>query len=125
MPYIKSEKNELYTADELCSIETALSETEEKPANLIEKITKMQNSISDKHRQAIFFMPEKTYNLFSLFQGKNALCSIGKDDIKTIAVLLEKTSLPPQIMKKLNILEDFLQQGNTVYPVVTAVDNLD
>ena len=130
MAYIESKKNELYTADELCAIKTALSETTEKSASLIEKITKMQNSIRDRNRQAIFFMPEKTYNLFSIFQGQNAICDIGKNDIKTLLKLLERTSLSnknsqiSQIIKKLKILNEFLQQGNVVKPVVTAADVL-
>lgn len=130
MPYIKSQKDELYTADELFSIKTALCETCGKEANLIEKITKMQNSIRDRNRQAIFFMPEKTYNLFSIFQGQNAICDIGKNDIKTLLKLLERTSLSnknsqiSQIIKKLKILNEFLQQGNVVKPVVTAADVL-
>ena len=128
MAYIESKKNELYTADELCTIKTALSEATEKSANLIEKITKMQNSIKDKHKQALFFMPAQTYNLFSVFQNQNAICDIGKNDIKTLLELLERTSLSnknpqiSQIIKKLKILNDFLQQGNTVHPVVTAID---
>ena len=128
MPYIKSQKDELYTADELFSIKTALCETCGKEENLIEKITKMQNSIRDRNRQAIFFMPEKTYNLFSIFQGQNAICDIGKNDIKTLLDLLERTSLSnknpqiSQIIKKLKILNEFLQQGNVVKPVVTAID---
>ena len=122
MAYIESKKNELYTADELCTIKTALSETTEKSASLIEKITKMQNSIKDKHKQALFFMPAQTYNLFSVFQNQNAICDINKNDIKTVISILGKSSLPQRLMEKLNVLNDFLQQDNTVYPVVTAID---
>ena len=122
MAYIESKKNELYTADELCTIKTALSETTEKSASLIEKITKMQNSIKDKHKQALFFMPAQTYNLFSVFQNQNAICDINENDIKAVISILEKSSLPQRLMEKLNVLNDFLQQDNTVYPVVTAID---
>ena len=122
MAYIESKKNELYTADELCTIKTALSETTEKSASLIEKITKMQNSIKDKHKQALFFMPAQTYNLFSVFQNQNAICDINKNDIKAVISILEKSSLPQRLMEKLNVLNDFLQQDNAVYPVVTAID---
>lgn len=122
MAYIESKKNELYTADELCTIKTALSEATEKSASLIEKITKMQNSIKDKHKQALFFMPAQTYNLFSVFQNQNAICDISKNDIKVVISILEKSSLPQRLMEKLTVLNDFLQQGNTVHPVVTAID---
>ena len=121
MAYIESKKNELYTADELCTIKTALSEATEKSASLIEKITKMQNSIKDKQKQALFFMPAQTYNLFSVFKNQNAICDISKNDIKAVISILEKSSLPQRLMEKLNVLNDFLQQDNTVYPVVTAI----
>lgn len=78
MPYIKSQKDELYTADELFSIKTALCETCGKEENLIEKITKMQNSIRDRNRQVIFFMPEKRTICFRFFKDKTLSATSAK-----------------------------------------------
>ena len=110
---IISQKDELYSYDEIKAVE----------AFLPENMKALASAITDRNKQAIFFMPQESYAMFSIF-GQTAVCNREKDDIKDILDKCADCQLPPEIRQKLTILNDFLQQGNKVFPVVTAADNL-
>ncbi|MDY2825095.1 MAG: hypothetical protein SOT45_04850, partial [Treponema sp.] len=75
-------KPEVYSFDELSFIKKIVeqsdsSSSENKP--VLEKLNKMLLSIEEtKENTAVFFMPEATYAVFSIFQGETAICDFAQ-----------------------------------------------
>ena len=125
-------KDEAYTYDELAFIEEKIlplvddGQTSVVAAVLSSLKASLENQ---KTSSAVFFMPQNTFNIFSLIQGDNSICKITKENIealyKTFNLIDDWTSQPilKHLQKKLQVLNDFLQQGNAVTPTVIAVDN--
>ena len=125
-------KDEAYTYDELAFIEEKIlplvddGQTSVVAAVLSSLKASLENQ---KTSSAVFFMPQNTFNIFSLIQGDNSICKITKENIealyKTFNLIDDWTSQPilKHIQKKLQVLNDFLQQGNAVTPTVIAADN--
>ena len=73
-------------------------------------------------------MPQTTFNIFSLLQGDNSICKIQKEDIEALNNTFESIDNCNQpifkhFKKKLKILNEYLQEGNSVSPTVIAADN--
>ena len=127
-------KDEAYTYDELAFIEEKIlplvddGQTSVVAAVLSSLKASLENQ---KTSAAVFFMPEKAFNIFSLIQGDNSICKITKENIealyKTFNLIDDWTSQPilKHLQKKLQVLNDFLQQGNAVTPTVIAADNFN
>ena len=125
-------KDEAYTYDELAFIEEKIlplvddGQTSVVAAVLSSLKASLENQ---KTSSAVFFMPQNTFNIFSLIQGDNSICKITKENIealyKTFNLIDDWTSQPilKHLQKKLQVLNDFLQQGNAVTPTVIAADN--
>ena len=127
-------KDEAYTYDELAFIEEKIlplvddGQTSVVAAVLSSLKASLENQ---KTSSAVFFMPQNTFNIFSLIQGDNSICKITKENIealyKTFNLIDDWTSQPilKHLQKKLQVLNDFLQQGNAVTPTVIAADNFN
>ena len=125
-------KDEAYTYDELAFIEEKIlplvddGQTSVVAAVLSSLKASLENQ---KTSSAVFFMPQNTFNIFSLIQGDNSICKITKENIealyKTFNLIDDWTSQPilKHLQKKLQVLNDYLQQGNEVTPTVIAADN--
>lgn len=126
-------KDEAYTYDELAFIEekilSLVKDDEQKEA-----VGKILRSIkasleNQKTSAAVFFMPQNTFNIFSLIQGDNSICKITKENIEALCKAFgfadDITSKPifSHLKKKLQVLNEYLQQGNAVTPTVIAADN--
>ncbi|MCR5494371.1 MAG: hypothetical protein K6F15_01935 [Treponema sp.] len=110
-----TEKEELYTFDELSLIKEAA------PEDIQEKLSLMLDALASfKSSKALFFMPKATYDLMSLFQANKSICDISADDIRLIC----KGSVNEKLSHKLKILLQFVEDGNAVLPVVIEADNL-
>jgi hypothetical protein len=126
------QKDEAYTYDELAFIEEKIlplvddGQTSVVAAVLSSLKASLENQ---KTSSAVFFMPQNTFNIFSLIKGDNSICKITKENIealyKTFNLIDDWTSQPilKHLQKKLQVLNDFLQQGNAVSPTVIAADN--
>ena len=118
-------KPEVYSFDELSFIKKIVeqsdsSSSENKP--VLEKLNKMLLSIEEtKENTAGFFMPEATYAVFSIFQGETAICDIAQKDSQQIIDILnsenDNSEIKLHISKKLKILNDFFNDGNSAKPV--------
>ena len=126
-------KEEAYSYDELDLIEEKLlplvSDQVQKDA-LTEILGSLKACLENqKTSMAIFFMPQNTFNIFSLIQGDNSICKIAKENIealyKVFALLddIEGQAIYKHLQKKLETLNEYLQQGNMVTPTVIAADN--
>ena len=127
-------KDEAYTYDELAFIEEKIlplvddGQTSVVAAVLSSLKASLENQ---KTSSAVFFMPQNTFNIFSLIQGDNSICKITKENIealyKTFNLIDDWTSQPilKHLQKKLQVLNDYLQQGNAVTPTVIAADNFN
>ena len=127
-------KDEAYTYDELAFIEEKIlplvddGQTSVVAAVLSSLKASLENQ---KTSSAVFFMPQNTFNIFSLIQGDNSICKITKENIealyKTFNLIDDWTSQPilKHIQKKLQVLNEYLQQGNAVTPTVIAADNFN
>ena len=125
-------KDEAYTYDELAFIEEKIlplvddGQTSVVAAVLSSLKASLENQ---KTSSAVFFMPQNTFNIFSLIQGDNSICKITKENIetlyKTFNLIDDWTSQPilKHLQKKLQVLNEYLQQGNAVTPTVIAADN--
>ena len=84
---------------------------------------------NQKKSSAVFFMPQNTFNIFSLIQGDNSICKITKENIEALCTAFDLaddlTGKPifSHLKKKLQVLNEYLQQGNAVTPTVIAADN--
>lgn len=118
-------KSEVYSFDELSFIKKIVeqsdsSSSENKP--VLEKLNKMLLSIEEtKENTAVFFMPEATYAVFSIFQGETAICDFAQKDSQQIIDILnsenDNSEIKLHISKKLKILNDFFKDGNSAKPV--------
>ena len=118
-------KPEVYSFDELSFIKKIVeqsdsSSSENKP--VLEKLNKMLLSIEEtKENTAVFFMPEATYAVFSIFQGETAICDFTQKDSQQIIDILnsenDNSEIELHILKKLKILNDFFKDGNSAKPV--------
>lgn len=125
-------KEEAYTYDELDLIEEKLlplvNEGQKGDVGQVLSVLKLSLE-NQKTSSAIFFMPQNTFNIFSLIQGDNSICKITKENIealyKAFCVIDDWASQPilRHLQKKLKTLNDYLQQGNAVAPTVIAADN--
>ena len=125
-------KDEAYTYDELAFIEERLLPlvTDEQKETAEKILFSLKASLENqKTSAAVFFMPENTFNIFSLIQGDNSICKITKENIealcKTFDLADDLAGKPifSHLKKKLQVLNDYLQQGNAVSPTVIAADN--
>lgn len=126
-------KEEAYTYDELNLIEENLlplvSDEGERCAAR-EVLRALKKSLENqKNSAAIFFMPQTTFNIFSLIQGDNSICKITRENIEALCKVFDlagnQASQPvyKHLQKKIQTLNDYLQQGNAVTPTVIAADN--
>ena len=126
-------KDEAYTYDELEMIEESLlplvvDEDQREAAGDILRSLKASLE-NQKTSAAVFFMPENTFNIFSLIQGDNSICKIAKENIEALYKAFdlidacEGQDIFSHLKKKLQVLNEYLQQGNAVTPTVIAADN--
>lgn len=126
-------KPEAWSYGELECLGNFLSATETPDSKaVLSKINSMLKVLEDqKDSKAIFLMPQNTFDIFSIFQGNNAVCAICLEDARYLLSLLNsgKTSFPESVAKhfseKLKTLEDFLAAGNGVNPVVISASEFD
>ena len=126
-------KEEAYSYDELEVLEERilpLVVDEERGAALSEVVRRLKASLeNNKSSMAVFFMPQNTFNIFSLIQGDNSICKIQKEDIEALCMAFdsieEKDFLPvySHLKKKLKVLNEYLKQGNAVTPTAIQADN--
>ena len=128
-------KDEAYTYDELSFLaEKVLPFVEALNVRneLEDKLTAFTDSLKDKRdKTALFFMPEASFQMFSLLTGDNSISCININDIKEIltALNLVKDSslefMKNHLSKKLEVLYKYLEEGNGVKPVPIQADNLE
>ena len=127
-------KEEAYTYDELNLIEEKLlplvSDKGQKSA-AGEVLRVLKKSLENqKNSAAIFFMPQNAFNIFSLIQGDNSICKITRENIEALCKVFDlagnQANQPVyrHIQKKVQTLNEYLQQGNAVTPTVISADNL-
>lgn len=118
-------KPEVYSFDELSFIKKIVEQSDSSPSEnkpVLEKLNKMLLSIEEtKENTAVFFMPEATYAVFSIFQGETAICDFAQKDSQQIIDILnsenDNSEIELHILKKLKILNDFFKDGNSAKPV--------
>ena len=126
-------KEEAYTFDELSLLEEKIlpmiqGEGQREAAGGIIRSLKLSLE-NQKNSSAIFFMPQNTFNIFSLIQGDNSICKITKENIEALYKafdMIEDCESQPiysHLKKKLKTLNEYLEQGNDVTPTVIAADN--
>ncbi len=125
-------KEEAYTYDELALLEEEILPlvAAEQKAEVGEVLKSLKACLENqKASMAIFFMPQNTFNIFSLIQGDNSICKITKENVQALYNafdLLENYSSEPvysHLQKKLKVLKDYLEQGNAVTPTAITADN--
>ena len=126
-------KEEAYTYDELDFLEEMLLplvKDIELKLSAGEFLRSLKESLKNqKASSAVLFMPQETFNIFSLIQGDNSICKINKENIKALYKAFdfvddfEKHPVYSHLKKKLQMLNDYLEQGNSVSPTVIAADN--
>ena len=126
-------KEEAYTYDELNLIEEKLLPlvTDEGQKSATGEVLRaLKKSLENqKNSAAIFFMPQNAFNIFSLIQGDNSICKITRENIEALCKVFNlagnQASQPvyKHLQKKIQTLNDYLQQGNAVTPTVIAADN--
>ena len=126
-------KDEAYTYDELDFLEERLLPHVAHDAQKIsaaEVLHSLKASLENqKTSSAVFFMPQNTFNIFSLIQGDNSICKISNENIESLCKafnLADDLASKPifsHLKKKLQVLNEYLQQGNEVTPTVIAADN--
>lgn len=118
-------KPEVYSFDELSFIKKIVEQSDSSSSEnkaVLEKLNKMLLSIEEtKENTAVFFMPEATYAVFSIFQGETAICDFTQKDSQQIIDILnsenDNSEIKLHILKKLKILNDFFKDGNSAKPV--------
>lgn len=126
-------KEEAYTYDEVAFLEEKLlplvSDKGQK-SSAGEVLRALKKSLENqKNSAAIFFMPQNAFNIFSLIQGDNSICKITRENIEALCKVFNlagnQASQPvyKHLQKKIQTLNDYLQQGNAVTPTVIAADN--
>ena len=118
-------KPEVYSFDELSFIKKIVEQSDSSSSEnkaVLEKLNKMLLSIEEtKENTAVFFMPEATYAVFSIFQGETAICDFTQKDSQQIIDILnsenDNSEIKLHISKKLKILNYFFKDGNSAKPV--------
>lgn len=118
-------KPEVYSFDELSFIKKIVEQSDSSPSEnkpVLEKLNKMLLSIEEtKENTAVFFMPEATYAVFSIFQGETAICDFTQKDSQQIIDILnsenDNSEIKLHISKKMKILNEFFKDGNSAKPV--------
>lgn len=118
-------KPEVYSFDELSFIKKIVEQSDSSSSEnkaVLEKLNKMLSLIEEtKENTAVFFMPEATYAVFSIFQGETAICDFAQKDSQQIIDILnsenDNSEIKLHISKKLKILNDFFKDGNSAKPV--------
>ena len=126
-------KEEAYTYDELAFIEEQLLPMVKDQAQRLaagDVLRRLKSSLENqKTSSAVFFMPQNTFNIFSLIQGDNSICKISAENVnalyKAFEVIedCEGQEIFAHLKKKLQVLNEYLCQGNEVTPTVIAADN--
>lgn len=126
-------KEEAYTYDELDFLKEKLlplMKDEEEKIAASQLLNNLKASLENqKTSAAVFFMPQNTFNIFSLIQGDNSICKITKENIealyKTFNLADDYDNQPiyDHLKVKLHTLNEYLQQGNEVSPTVITADN--
>ena len=126
-------KDEAYTFDELDFIVEKilpLVTDEQQKISTTDVLHSLKASLENqKTSAAVFFMPKNTFNIFSLIQGDNSICKITNENIESLCKafdLADDLASKPifsHLKKKLQVLNEYLQQGNEVTPTVIAADN--
>ena len=127
------QKDEAYTYDELSFIEDNICPliSDKSQQTVVSEILRSLKARIENHKNsmAIFFMPQNTFDIFSLLQGDNSICKIQKENIEAMYKVFDlidnciKQPLYSHLQKKLKILNEYLQQGNEVSPTAIAADN--
>ena len=126
-------KEEAYTYDEVAFLEEKLlplvSDKGQK-SSAGEVLRALKKSLENqKNSAAIFFMPQNAFNIFSLIQGDNSICKITRENIEALCKVFDlagnQANQPVyrHIQKKVQTLNEYLQQGNAVTPTVISADN--
>lgn len=125
-------KEEAYSYDELAFLEEKLLPLVEDKAQKEAAVEVLQNlklSLENQNETAaVFFMPQNTFNVFSLIQGGKTICSIDKENIESLNNAFNRIDacdsqpIYAHLKNKLHILLEYLQAGNKVVPVVIAAD---
>ena len=118
-------KPEVYSFDELSFIKKIVEQSDSSSSEnkaVLEKLNKMLLLIEEtKENTAVFFMPEATYAVFSIFQGETSICDFAQKDSQQIIDILnsenDNSEIKLHILKKLKILNDFFKDGNSAQPV--------
>lgn len=118
-------KPEVYSFDELSFIKKSVEQSDSSSSEnktVLEKLNKMLLSIEEsKENSAVFFMPEATYSVFSIFQGETAICDFSQKDSQQLLDILdsdkETSEIKLHVSRKLKILNDFFKDGNSAKPV--------
>lgn len=123
-------KPEVYSHDEIKFLKNCVDSQAEKADEykaLQEKLYEMEKAIcANRTDTAIFFMPQTTYDIFSIFQGQNSICNFLKEDAQLLMEALsaanqeENRKYVEHVLQKVKILNDFLSAGNSVQPVPSA-----
>ena len=124
-------KEEAYTFDELALLEEKLLPlvVAEQKTEIGEVLKSLKASLENqKASMAIFFMPQNTFNIFSLIQGDNSICKITKENVQALYNafdLFDEAEQPvySHLQKKLKVLKEYLEQGNAVTPTAITADN--
>lgn len=126
-------KEEAYTYDELDFLEEKLlplvvDQTQRNAA--AEILSSLKASLENqKSSMAVFFMPQNTFNIFSLIQGDNSICKVQKENIEVLYKAFdliddwEIKTIYKHLHNKIKTLKEYLQQGNSVTPTAITVDN--
>lgn len=126
-------KDEAYTYDEVSFLEEKLlpflaDEKQKRDAGAMLRALKLSLE-NQKNSSAVFFMPQNTFNIFSLIQGDNSICKITKENIEALYNTFDfnddcdNKPIYKHLYKKVQTLNEYLQQGNAVTPIVIAADN--
>ena len=125
-------KEEAYTYDELDLLEEKLLPhvlDERQKVDAGEVLKKLKASLENqKNSMAIFFMPQNTFNIFSLIQGDNSICKITKENVQSLYDafdLFDEAGQPvyAHLHQKLKVLKEYLENGNAVTPTAITADN--
>lgn len=129
-------KEEAYSYDELDLLEEKLlplvtDKTQQAEVGTILKALKA-SIVERKKSMAVFFMPQASFNIFSMLQGDNSICTIQKENIESLykaCDLFDATDdfaaqpIYAHLKNKLGLLNEYLLQGNTVFPTTITADN--
>ena len=127
------QKDEAYSYDEVEFLEEKLAPLvtdKSQKASLMKILQSLKASLENqKDTAAVFFMPQNTFNIFSLIKGDNSICKIQSENIEALYkafALPEDFDRQPiygHLKKKIQLLKEYLLSGNSVTPTVIQVDN--